>query len=224
MQSLQAPYVSHDTFVRPDQRQPGLPNEDAILRAYGAGVGVPEDRWKLNLQAQLVGSVLFVLAGICLLWTIVLLFSRWLPAWLVTFGLTVALTALGLALFAGVSRSPSRAQAQSASGRDAQAPAADPSAIEELDATELESERSPVFVPNSGEGAASGFPGAGTGRLTPHPIVAAGTFESDSDAHASEPDAEMDDAKTRPLSAPPPPPPVRKPMRAEMASGVSFNG
>src|SRR5688572_25388773 len=97
----------HDSFGQPYLGAP-LPDESAVRRAYGPGVGLPSERSKLVQQAQLVGAVTFVLAGMCLLATVVLIVGAWLPAWLVTLGLSVALTALGLVLFASVSRPPSR--------------------------------------------------------------------------------------------------------------------
>lgn len=190
----------------PDASFPGasFPDEEAVRRAYGAGVGLPSDRWKLNLQAQLVGAVTFVLAGMCLLATVVLILGAWLPAWLVTLGLSCALTALGLAVFASVSRSPSpdvhALPPQVASPTNEEA-------IEELDPKEVESVR--------GTELASDW--VDERRLTPHPIVPAVAVENDTDS-----DPDVDDAKTRPLGDRPPVPPSRKPLRAEMPSSASF--
>jgi len=189
-----------------------LPDEAAVRRAYGAGVGLPSDRWKLDLQAQLVGAVIFVLAGICLLATVVLILGAWLPAWLVTLGLSCALTALGLALFASVSR-PRNRQAnafptEAASAAPSEHPAPFEEAIEEIDPKEVESVRGPELASDWFD----------QPRL-PHPIVAAVAVDNDTDS-----DPDVDDAKTRPLGERPPAPPSRKPLRAEMRSGASLNG
>ena len=211
---MQAPLRTqefHDNFGQAYSAAP-LPDEEAVRRAYGAGVGLPSDRWKLDLQAQLVGAVTFVLAGMCLLTTVVLILGAWLPVWLVTLGLSSALTALGLALFASVSRPPSRDvsafHSQVASAAPSQPPAAFEEAIEELDPKELESVR-------GREPTADWFDRP---RLTPHPIVAAVAVENDTDS-----DPDVDDAKTRPLGERPPAPPSRKPLRAEMPSSASLS-
>lgn len=182
------------------------PDPVAVLRAYSGGVGLPSDRWKLDLQAKLVGAVLFVLAGICLLMTVVLLLALWLPAWLVALGLTFALTGLGLALFASVSRPPIYAP-QGQPSPVAQ-PAQDLSGIEELDPTEVESMRDPDFARQAAE--------SDPPRLTPHPIIAAEAADVDTDS-----DPGADDAKTRPLGEAPLAAPARKPLRAEMPSSVA---
>ncbi|HEY6725974.1 MAG TPA: hypothetical protein VI197_18195 [Polyangiaceae bacterium] len=202
-------------FVQSNPVEPMPPDPVAVLRAYSGGVGLPSDRWKLDIQARLVGAVLFVLAGICLLMTVVLLLALWLPAWLVALGLTVALTALGLALFASVSRPPIYASAQAQAALASQ-PATDLSGIEEIDPGEVESMRDPEFVSEP----ATPEPQ----RLTPHPIIAARAVDVDADSDAdtdSDPDAE--DAKTRPLGDAPPPASARKPLRAEMPSNVGLN-
>jgi hypothetical protein len=193
-------------FAQPNHlEQP--PDPAAVLRAYSGSVGLPSDRWKLDLQAQVVGAVIFVLAGIFLLMTVVLVLSMWLPAWLVTLGLTGALSALGLALFASVSRppiyAPTRVEPSAAAVQDL-------TAIEEIDPTEVESMRGEAL--GSEEEIKRDAP-----RLTPHPIVAAEARDSDSDG-------DVDDAKTRPLgNHPPPPASGRQPLRAEMPSSASFN-
>lgn len=204
MQSSARPQDTREIFVQPNPDEAKLPDPAAVLRAYGAGVGLPSDRWKLDLQARLVGAVIFVLAGVCLIMTVVLVFSMWLPAWLVTLGLTVGLTGLGLALFASVSRPPIYAplQAQSDVSR---APLQDVSAIEELDPTEVESMRSEDVAFDTRE--------LDRRRLTPHPIIRAQAVDD-----ADERDSDADDAKTRPLAEPPPAPSGRKALRAELPS------
>ena len=192
----------HDSFGQPYSVAP-LPDEAAVRRAYGPGVGLPSERWKLDQQAQLVGAVTFVLAGMCLLATLVLILGAWLPPWLVTLGLSAALTALGLTLFASVARSPSDVSASrdmnafpTQMAPPAPTQAGREAAIEEIDPTEVESVRGPEL-------ASEWF---GQRRLTPHPIVSAVAVENDTDSDR------------------PPPPPSRKPLRAEMPSGASFNG
>ena len=205
MQSSARPQDTREIFVQPNPDEAKLPDPAAVLRAYGAGVGLPSDRWKLDLQARLVGAVIFVLAGVCLIMTVVLVFSMWLPAWLVTLGLTVGLTGLGLALFASVSRPPIYAPVQIQS-EASQALAQDVSAIEEIDPTEVESMRSEdvAFDPRELE----------RQRLTPHPIIATEAVDDTED----ERDSDADDAKTRPLAEPPPAPSGRKALRAELPS------
>lgn len=177
------------------------PDPVAVLRAYSGGVGLPSDRWKLDLQAKLVGAVLFVLAGICLLMTVVLLLALWLPAWLVALGLTLALTGMGLALFASVARPPIYAPGSQPS--PVVQSAQDLSGIEEIDPTEVESMRDPAAERDQP-------------RLTPHPIIAADAAEADTDS-----DPDVDDAKTRPVGEAPLAAPGRKPFRAEMPSSVA---
>ena len=213
MQASPRTQAFHDSFSQPDSVAP-LP-DDVVRRAYGPGVGLPSERWKLDQQAQLVGAVIFVLAGICLLATVVLILGAWLPAWFVTLGLSCALTALGLALFASVTRSPSRDMRANNDASPFQTPmtaAAPPAsreeAIEELDPTEVESVRGPELASDWFD----------QPRLTPHPIVPAIAVENDTDS-----DPGVDDAKTRPLGDRPPAPPSRKPLRAEMPSSASFN-
>ncbi|HEU5076461.1 MAG TPA: hypothetical protein VFU02_19860 [Polyangiaceae bacterium] len=197
---------SQNTFVDPNVYEAHPPDPAAVFRAYGAGVGLPSDRSQLDLQAKLVGAIMFGFAGLCLLATAVLLLARWLPAWLVTFGFTLALTALGLALFSSVSRTSRHASSAVQTGQTGivPAPTQDLSAIEELDPTEVESMRGQELdLDRSADGP----------RLTPHPIV-----QADSDAGADS-DSDIDDAKTRPLGDLPPAP-ARKPFRAEMPSNV----
>lgn len=192
---------SQNSFVDPHLQEARLPDPATISRAYGSGVGLPSDRSQLDLQAKLVGAVVFGFAGLCLLATVVLLLARWLPAWLVTLGFTLALTALGLALFSSVSRSPRHVTGPVHTGA-VPAPTQDLSAIEELDPNEVESMR--------GQELDGGSDGP---RLTPHPIV-----QADSDADADS-DSDIDDAKTRPLGDLPPAAPARR-FRAEMPSNV----
>ena len=216
MQTSPPTQAFHDSFGQPYSVAP--PDEEAVRRAYGPGVGLPSERWKLDQQAQLVGAVTLVLAGICLLATVVLVLGAWLPVWLVTFGLSVALTALGLALFASVARSQSRGVSASRSASAFPTQLATPApthavraeAIEEIDPKDVESVRAPEL-------ASEGF---GQRRLTPHPIVAAVTADNDSDTDS---DPEMDDLKTRPIGDGPAARPSRKPLRAEMPSSASFN-
>lgn len=209
---MQASARSHDT--RDNLDQPNLleskpPDPVAVLRAYSGGVGLPSDRWKLDLQAQVVGAVLFVLAGICLLMTVVLLLALWLPAWLVALGLTVGLTGLGLALFASVARPAIYAPTQVQQPVEA-SPAEDLSTIEEIDPTEVESMRDP--------GLSTEIPRGDRPRLTPHPIIAADAVDAELDN-----DADVDDAKTRPIGEAPFGTPAHQPLRAEMPSGVALN-
>ena len=210
MQPPVRPYDSGDMSAQPHWPKPDRADPFAVLRAYGAGVGVPSDRWKLDLQAQLVGAVVFALAGMCLLVTLVLVLATWLPAWLVTLGLTVALTSLGLGLFASVTRPAAGAlqpnmpaMTQGMQGTSVPAVPQDVSAIEEIDPTEVESMRGQDLMT---EAEADGE------RLTPHPIEAVNP----------ERDSASDEAKTRPLGEPPPGP-QRRQMRAQMPSGVSLN-
>lgn len=207
MQASPRTQAFHDDFGQPYSVAPP-PDEAAVQRAYGPGVGLPSERWKLDQQAQLVGAVTFVLAGMCLLATVVLILGAWLPAWLVTFGLSCALTALGLALFASVARSPSRDAGAFQTQLPAPAPtqAAGAEAIEELDPTEVESVRGPELASDWYD----------QRRLTPHPIVPAVAVGNETDS-----DPDLDDMKTRPIGDRPPPP-SRKTLRAEMPSSASF--
>lgn len=214
MQPSARPFDTRDSFVQSTAVEPPPPDPEAVLRAYGGGV--PSDRWKLDLKTRLVGAIVFVLAGLCLIMTVVLLLSLWLPAWLVTLGLTFALTALGLALFASVSRPPIYAPLRRQF--DAQpATTQDLAGIEEIDPTEVESMRDPELASDIRE--------LRRPRLTPHPIIAAEAVSdsgdnSDSDnEHEHDVDRDSDvDAKTRPLGEAPPAPSSRKPLRAELPS------
>ena len=204
MQSSARSQDSHDTFGPANLLATSFPDAAAVLRAYGSGVGLPSDRWKLDLQAKLVGAVIFVLAGMCLLATLVLVLATWLPAWLVTLGFTLALTGLGLLEFASVSRPP--IFAPSRGPEHVPGAAADLSGIDEIDPTEVESVR----------GAELAAEPAGP-RLTPHPpIVVAEAADGEGDD-----DSDADETKTRPVGNLPPTAPSR--MRAELPSNVSLN-
>lgn len=210
MQSSARPFDTRGSFLQSTAGEPPPPDPEAVLRAYGSGVGVPSDRWKLDLKTRLVGAIVFVLAGLCLIMTVVLLLSMWLPAWLVTLGLTVALTALGLALFASVSRpaiyAPVRPQSVASSTT-----AQDLATIEEIDPNEVESMRDQELASDIRE--------LRRPRLTPHPIIAAEAVSDGDNEFEPEMDRDSDvDAKTRPLGEAPPAPSSRKPLRAELPS------
>lgn len=210
MQSSPRPQETHDTFAPSNPLPTNFPDEAAVLRAYGGGIGLPSDRWRLDLQAKLVGAVVLLLAGICLLATLVLVLATWLPTWFVTLGLTLALTTLGLALFASVSRPPIFAPKGVAETRP---PASTEylSAIDELDPTEVESVRGAELALDPAD--------LDRPRLTPHqPFVVAEAADAERDSD-SDGDSDPGDLKTRPLNRPPPAP-ARKPLRAEMPSNV----
>lgn len=212
MQPSARPFDTRGSFAQSNGSEPVLPDPEAVLRAYGTGVGLPNDRWKLDMKTRLVGAIVFVLAGLCLIMTLVLLLSIWLPAWFVTLGLTFALTALGLALFASVSRpviyAPVRPQSEAPSTT-----AQDLAGIEEIEPTDVESMR--------GQELASDTSDFGRPRLTPHRIIATEAVSNDDNEIETETEMDRDsdvDAKTRPLGEAPPAPPSRKPLRAELPS------
>jgi hypothetical protein len=50
-------------------------------------------------KVAIVGAVLMLLAGLCLVFAVTLLLSNWMPAWVAALTVAVVLTALSLAVF-----------------------------------------------------------------------------------------------------------------------------